>query len=602
MASPHNVRNLFETSESASASNTFIANLALQRTKLTELRGLDKSLSPAIRLPVLREAIKAALEAIDIALVESRKIHETPANRIRGLEWKHWLKHNAWTTGSFAVMLDELRQIDLHDSMNEGLIETILLNERMIEDIKLTTVDTVSSQSQKADFVRHAADLDRVMKRVKSRIERRVPASDNTLNKLLKHLSGHCQCVMSDIFSFADVQVEYAYASEKYCELSSAVATLCAYPEVIDDEALVFIQEKWKQLQSLNPNGDFNRYLVRSVESSIQLCHDFEKKHYLEKICKRIRDAIEAARASLSNIREIRRSFSWSSIYACFMASLKTITWPIMAPILGITDVIYETQYLEAYNACIMSAFEDKPWTMTFMTVGLLAGIAVSGYYLIVPIAVSSMIPAVHMVGIGALGVAGGMGYYIRDCQLAKEEIDTMGQMQILDKDEKRLVAEFKRKHRDPENKLMHEENKRKADRLKQFFASDSPLEQPLLLDAPIRPLALSPSSVDDVLSPVPQPPLPPQAAATAFTSSHVTSPITASEPESEMDNSWVSLFKEMSAEDIAAMTTEFSTNLEHCQSELQSLKNSRAESDAQFNANLYYQQLICVSLFWENN
>jgi hypothetical protein len=273
-----------------------------------------------------------------------------------------------------------------------------------------------------------------------------------------------------------------------------------------------------------------------------------------------------------------------------------------MAPILGITDVIYETQYLEAYNARIMSAFEDKPWTMTFMTVGLLAGIAVSGYYLIVPIAVSSMIPAVHMVGIGALGVAGGMGYYIRDCQLAKEEIDTMGQMQILDKDEKRLVAEFKEKHRDPENKLMHEENKRKADRLKQFFASDSPLEQPLLLDAPIRPLALSPSSVDDVLSPVPQPPLPPQAAATAFTSSHVTSPITASEPESEMDNSWVSLFKEMSAEDIAAMTTEFSTNLEHCQSELQSLNDSRALSDAQFNANLYYQQLNRVSSFWENN
>jgi hypothetical protein len=97
-------------------------------------------------------------------------------------------------------------------------------------------------------------------------------------------------------------------------------------------------------------------------------------------------------------------------------------------------------------------------------------------------------------------------------------------------------------------------------------------------LDAPIRPLALSPSSVDDVLSPVPQPQLPPQAA------------------------SWVSLFEEMSAEDIAAMTTEFSTNLEHCQSKLQSLKNSRAESDAQFNANLYYQQLNCVSSFWENN
>jgi hypothetical protein len=164
------LRNLFETSEFASSRNSLITNLALQRSKLTEFRALNAAgVSPAVSIPVLREAINASTEAVNIALFESGRPRQDTAGRTRGLEWKHWVKHNAWSIGAFVVMRNELLDVDPHSELAQSLFQTITENRRVIDEVKITTTDQRMDATQRDSFANNIRDLRSVSETVKSR-------------------------------------------------------------------------------------------------------------------------------------------------------------------------------------------------------------------------------------------------------------------------------------------------------------------------------------------------------------------------------------------------------------------------------------------------
>jgi hypothetical protein len=221
------------------------------------------------------------------------------------------------------------------------------------------------------------------------------------------------------------------------------------------------VRTKWAMLQSLDPASAYNAQLVRNVEGSILMCQEYQTRTEAGKLCQQITDAIRGVRQSMANtarqIAEVK--FSWENFLNCFYIAAKTIGWVVAAPVLALTDAVYHTDHFHRYNESIRNAFSESPWTMAFMMVALVGGIAAGGYYLAIPAAVASLVPAAHAAGLILVGGAAAAGYGIRGMQLSIAHDSDARRLQQLTNEEQEVVRKYRASQLPIDHDAMMKEN-----------------------------------------------------------------------------------------------------------------------------------------------
>lgn len=474
----------YEVTHHASFHNPFVKALYSNRQHwMTFLAKKKRGIRPATMLHDLKVAVGYINVAIEMAETNSVLTHDHRSDKFIPLMWKHWIAHRAWTMGSLALIKVEIESIESTWAPLEGEEETkvscetraimVALNEKVrqsynaIAALQFFCTDRDWTDEERAMYGTNFREMEHILEMV----ERKAQVAEIVVDRL----AGQLRDVLNKLFTYKSAQIEYSEA--KTDRLVRAFRALQG--RGYDGDQMGEIEQRMKELTYLDPNSTFNNILDRKVEESIKMCKEYEEMDIITKACCAMKDAASFAVAEARRNLEDLFKNSAKNLLSCLWTACKAISWPVVAPVLGIKDAFCNTNSFTSYNDGIKEVFWKNPWTMSLMMIGLFGGIAVGGYFLLPGVVGSIAIGQGAVVGTllcgGSVGFAA--GYYIehRRALLAvkakeEEEQKVTEHTDAMMRDMPKLIAERSAKsHRF--NDKRHKQEKGLADDLSAVYA-----------------------------------------------------------------------------------------------------------------------------------
>ncbi len=310
------------------------------------------------------------------------------------IQFGHWLKDGAWSTGAFVLLLEAIDEIDPTGQRKKIFI---IYLDSLITAISLLQIGGAKTCNvvEKTAFKLNLIELRQTFGVVSNKIRNGFTVTE----ALLSHLSLQFQKILSTLFDFIDLSNDVSADKEKFtllCDVHKLLSTL----HRIDSLDL------WLKVnRKIDLGGQYRFELVAKVEASIEMYQKYEKMTSLEKLKQIFVDSVATFNQNLEKaISGLPTTLN--SIWDFFCTGVLTVLWPVIAPTLALTDYLIPTREgksrLAALNTRIEKTFRESPTTFLLLVTGLLGGFAFGALFFLPIFSAGSILPLIH------LGVASG--------------------------------------------------------------------------------------------------------------------------------------------------------------------------------------------------
>lgn len=362
---------LYEDSEYAAHNNAFISGLFNSIVAYTKSQ--DKKLNASERLKNAKDCASFAENSIARLLMHVRTPLPEDASKEKinnRYECILWLKHRAWTFGSFATTIVTLRDLGEGELQCNEMVEKIEFLRREIDSIKVTTTTGRLSPEQRNLFDRNYIDF----RRHAQITYNFVSGNSGTVARkkaLLKTLGSHLVSILSDIMQCGELQNKFSN-SEHFQELQQAMKLVVdVNSEEVEIEHRTELMSMWTTVSSLSDMSDLSASIANKVNDSIKQCENYSKRNMMGKATQWIDEQLKILDKKLVTALKAvksRMDRKWTNGAQGVVA---TIFWILVAPVLGIADGVNylrgkKSNYLGDYNKFICDSW-SKNTTRTFL-------------------------------------------------------------------------------------------------------------------------------------------------------------------------------------------------------------------------------------------
>jgi hypothetical protein len=464
---------LYEETEQGAHDNIFISQLNESISEMNKSQQVERAahdrVQHALKSAQLAEsAICIVLKYLEVPLPPNASKEEYQRN----YECKIWLRHHAWTKGSFTFLDNTIKKLSPNDV--EGFIfqETVQDLDRAIKSIKLTTTTSVLDAESESRFNSSFQDFLITSKKINS-ILKKTPQLQRKAT-LIQNLGAHLLIVLSFILECSKLQEKFS-EKEQFAVLEEAMKLLKENTDC-DVDHRETLMEMWTVVGSLSDSGEYSLSIAKKVDDSVKKCHNYSRRSLLGQILKWYEHQIQLLSEKFTSAKNEANSRSWWSGAG---AAVATLSWLLVAPYLLVSDAVHqrkrESSSFHHYNEFIQNNWKSNTTITLLCFLGLSGLFASAAATWAGTIAFAPM--AIHLLTATVFGVAVGSGTYLTyhhvQHQITMEEEAEKGQLTT--------VRDLKLLKTEEETNIDHEKYLRKmkklGDKMAKVFEDDSDSE-----------------------------------------------------------------------------------------------------------------------------